>query len=873
MNCLTGARLNLSFALAAALFGVSCATDHGGIALTPPPAAPTPAALEQTEQPVVMAQQRPASTQQPIRTTVYGPAPASQPRRVRTSPPEAVVDPYAGMTAQQAEVARGLRDDEFASYQRALTPAEIAEAEEPALEEDTALIDEIGEEAIPDDFDISQIREERLKNTQSEMPLVLNDPVVRMINFFTGPRGSRTLRSTLGRSGAFRDMIDRILEEEDVPAELFHLAQAESGFRPTVRSYASAKGMWQFMAFRGKQYDLRQDRYLDERNDPEKSTRAAARHLKDLYIEFGDWYLALAAYNSGPGRVSRAIERGGTRDYWELSDKKLLPKQTRDYVPIIVAMTYATKNLDLYDVGEIDYAPALKYDTVTTRTEISLELAADLTGSSVTELRELNPALLRSATPPYAYALRLPQGSAEGFRSELELIPADQRLKWRRHEAQSGETLSMLSKQYGVSEEQLLTVNGLEEGEGLRAGMRLTIPATRTQLASYQSSGSAGGLQEDGSGRYRIARGDTLGGIARRFNVSVPQLRDWNGLANSRIRAGRYLIVNSGGTTTASSGGKAPDGSYHVRSGDTLGKIAQRFGTTVGRLQSWNNLRGTTINVGQTLRVPNTGGSSSSTTQTASAPKQSVAPSGRYRIRSGDTLGAIADRFGISQSDLRSWNNIRGNTIIAGKTLIVSQGSASNSSAAPSRSASSTGSAIRYKVRSGDNLAVIAKRNGVSIDDLRRWNGINGSQIQAGANLIVGYGAASASTSAVETASAPSSGSSTYIVRSGDTLGAIAERHNTTASALRSLNGLSSSRINVGQKLKVRGEAANSTSTASNSSGSEYKIRSGDTLEVIAKRFDVSVEELKSWNNLRSSRIRAGDVLMIRATSTANRGD
>lgn len=858
MKWLTGARQGQALAVTAALLGISCGADRSANVLTPPPSAPAPE--------VVALQALPAPGPRP-QTTVYDPPPAPQSRRQRLP-----ADPFAGLSPQQADLARGLRDAEFAAYQQTLTPAEIAEAEEPALEsDDTALIDEISEEAIPDDFDISKTREERLRNTQSELPLVLNDAVVRMVNFFTGARGSRTLRATLGRSGAYRDMIQRVLEEEDVPAELFHLAQAESGFRPTVRSYASAKGMWQFMAFRGKQYDLRQDRYVDERDDPEKSTRAAARHLKDLYIEFGDWYLALAAYNSGPGRVSRAIERGGTRDYWELSRKRLLPQQTRDYVPIILAFTYASKNLDIYDVGEIDYAPALRYDSVTTRSEISLDLAADMAGSSVTELRELNPALLRSATPPYAYRLRLPEGSADRFRTELALIPVDERLKWRRHETAQGETAAGLAKQFGADEAELMAVNGLEAGAELEPGMRLTIPATSTKLASYHAAASAGGgLTEDGSGRYRIASGDTLGGIARRFGVSVTQLRSWNGLSNNRIRAGRYLIVNSGGGTTASAG-VAPDGSYHVRSGDTLGKIAQRFGTTVSRLQSWNNLSGTQINVGQSLRVPNVGGSSTpGATRTASTTSRQAPPSsGRYQIRSGDTLGGIADRFGVSITDLRNWNSIRGNQIIAGNTLVVGSGGSTDAGSATTPAASPTsGAASRYRIRSGDNLAVIAKRHGVSVDDLKRWNGLNGSTIHAGQSLIVGYGSAPSPVAETTAASSPSSGGgpSSYVVRSGDTLGSIAQRFGTTASDLMAWNGLRSSRISVGQRLSV------ATPNVAGASGGQYKVRSGDTLEVIARRFNCTVAELKSWNRLSSSRINAGDVLTVRAESSSNRG-
>lgn len=869
MNYLTGVRRNTVLLIAAALASVSCASDHSGIGLAAPPTIPTP--MVET---AAQAESTPQSTAQ----SIY--APPVETLETQDAEP---IDPFEGLSPQQAELARALQESELAAYQQSAIPADFADASESALEpEESALIDEIGEEAIPDDFAISQTREERLANTQSELPLVLNDRVVRMVNYFTGRRGSRTLRATLGRSGAYKEMVDRVLEEEGVPQELFHLAQAESGFRPTVRSYASAKGMWQFMAFRGKQYDLRQDRYVDERNDPEKSTRAAARHLKDLEIEFGDWYLAFAAYNSGPGRVTRAIQRaGGSRDYWELSRRRLLPKQTRDYVPIILAMTYATKNLDMYDVGEIDYAPTMRYDTVVTESEISLELIADLSGSSVSELRQLNPALLRSATPPYDYALRLPVDSAAGFESDLAQIPTDQRLKWRQHETAEGETLASLAKQYGADGAQIVALNGLEAEEAFEPGMRLIVPATTTKLASYRTFRSAGGLLQDGSGRYRIARGDTLGGIARRFRVSVNQLRGWNGLANSRIRAGRYLIVSPDGGTVASSSGRssgggtssAPDGRYRVRSGDTLGKIAQRHRTTVARLQSWNNIRGTRINVGQTLRVPSTG-SSRSTARSTTA-RQSAPASGRYQVRSGDTLGGIADRFGVGTSDLRSWNNMRGSRIIAGKTLIVKSGATSTAAAAssaPTRRTSTSGSPIHYRIRSGDNLALIAQRNGTTVANLKRWNGLTNSRIGAGDRLIVGYGsgaAASPSRTATRTASAPAAGGSTYVVRSGDTLGSIAERYGTTARNLRAWNGISGSRIDIGQRLKVR--APGSASSATGGSG-QYKIRNGDTLEVIARRFNVTIAQLKAWNNLRTSRIKAGDSLTVRSSSSSARG-
>ncbi len=937
---------------------VSCGGDVSSLNVEPPAASPLPQTAEIAATPVAAptnAVEAVAVEAEPVEPPAEA-LPPSDDQALTAGELAAAAeeeDRFSALSAQQAAVARGFQQSEFEAYRQPFELLAKEDSDEPALEaEETALLDELTEEltddAPPEDVDISAVREQRLQNTQSELPLVLRDEVVRLISYFSGKRGSRTLRTTLGRSGAYREMIERVLEEEDVPPELFHLAQAESGFVPKARSYARATGMWQFMSFRGKQYGLRQDRHIEERYDAEKATRAAAQHLKDLHIEFGDWYLAMAAYNAGPRRVENAIKRGGTRDYWELCAKRLLPRQTRNYVPIILAMTYVSKNLDVYDIGTIDYAPARRYDTVTTDDEITFDLIADLTGSSVTELEDLNPALLRSATPPYSYDLRIPTGSADRFREEIALIPTDKRLQWRRHEVAEGESLAAVAKKYGVSAEQLAELNDLE-GESLDEGLRLTVPAT-TKLRLYRTYGSAGGLHEPGTGRYRIASGDTLGGIARRFGISVSQLRAWNGLSGNLIRAGRYLIVRpdgeGGGSTTSSA---SADGRYHVRSGDTLGKIAARFGVTVRQLQSWNGLRGTRINVGQSLRVPNL--AKASTSSQASAPRQTPPASGRYRIRSGDNLEEIAQRFGVTIGDLRSWNNLRGSRIMAGAYLTVrepgSQASASTSNSGASQSSSTE--PVRYRIRSGDNLAVIAQRNGASVADLKRWNGLRSSTIHPGKTLIVGYreasapspaptvasesGASSGATSAAvasnearyrirpgdnlgaiaerfgvtaadlrtwnkmrgsriaagdflivrppsststrsAAASAPSSspspstssspsGGTSYTVRSGDNLSVIADRHGVSVDDLRAWNGLRSTRLSVGQKLAI-GPARDS--------GGQYKIRPGDTLELIAKRFNVTIDQLKAWNNLRSSRIMAGQYIAVRPTSSANLG-
>lgn len=761
----------------------------------------------------------------------------------------------AAQAAAEAEAAQALLEN----------PPALDSEELAASEDEIALLDELLELALPDEVPRKLSHEEALLHTRSELPLVLTADVKRLLNYFTtSRRGIATIRASLGRGSAYRPMIERILEEEGVPRELYYLAMAESGYRPKARSSQRATGMWQFISSRGKQYGLRQDRYVDLRYDAETATRAAARHLKDLHIEFKDWYLAMAAYNSGPNRVKSAIRRTGSRDYWTLIKRRALPRETRNYVPIILAMTLVGQNLSLFELGEIDYAPPLEYDTVRAAGETSFALIADATGYSVDAIKDLNQGLLRSATPPYAYDLRLPKGSTARFEQEIALVPADKRLNWRRYEVRPGETLAAVANRYKVKPETLLELNSLPPESPIQGGQRLTVPTT-TRLAIYGYYGGAGGLLEPGTGRYRIASGDTLGGIARRFRTTVANLQQWNGLPNTRIRAGRYLIVDpdaaSGSTTATAASGSAPTGRYTVRRGDSLSRIGARVGASVAQLRAWNGIRGTTIRVGQTLKVPGPAPQRASASAGISE-RSTPAPSpNHYRIRSGDSLSTIAEQFGVSLSDLRKWNNLRSSRIRAGNFLLVRPPSGTVASARPqaatssSRGSSSTTGSGRYTVRRGDTLGGIAERYGTSAARLRAWNGIRGSTIRIGQELIVSQ-SATTSRPAAPSGGAALSRSGTYSVVSGDSLDKIARRHGTTIADLRRWNNLNSSRIYPGQKLVVGSQASIAQTT--------YRIRSGDSLTVIAKRFGVSVTDLMRWNGLRSSRIKQGDTLVIR---------
>src|SRR6266516_4657645 len=278
-----------------------------------------------------------------------------------------------------------------------------------------APIDEANGVTFPVDPKIKAQAEVEVQATRSDLPLMLTDPVAGYINYFS-TRGRSTLEHALIRGGRYQDMIQKVLRQEGVPQELIFLAQAESGFHPLAVSRVGARGMWQFMGSRARGYGLQRSWWVDERQDPEKATHAAARHLKDLYNQFGDWYLAMAAYNSGPGTVQQAVRRTGYADFWELYRRNVLPKETRNYVPIILAVTIMTKNPSQYGLDQVAMERPDDYDTVTLDYPVDLRLVGDCIGSTSSDLQDMNPGLLRLSTPRTgSFQLHIPAGTKEQF--------------------------------------------------------------------------------------------------------------------------------------------------------------------------------------------------------------------------------------------------------------------------------------------------------------------------------------------------------------------------------------------------------------------------------------------------------------------------
>ena len=376
----------------------------------------------------------------------------------------------------------------------------------PAQQSEPAPIDEANEAVAPVDRNVEAKAAAEIKATHSDLPLMMTDSVAAYINYFSG-RGRGVLERALARSGRYDEMIRRTLKQEGVPQDLIYLAQAESGFHPTALSRAGARGIWQFMASRAHGYGLERSLWVDERQDPEKSTRAAAHHLKDLYREFGDWYLAMAAYNSGPGTVQQAVKRTGYADFWELYKRDVLPKETRNYVPIILAVTIMAKNPEQYGLDEVVREDPVPSDTVKIDYPVDLRLAAECVGTTPDILQDLNPSLLRWTTPATGepFELHLPTGTAENYRSAIAAIPQDMRLSWRYHKVAPGETLALIARSYRTTPQAIAKANSLEADASLLPDSALIIPVTPGKHATSEDSLS----YARGITRYKVRRGDT----------------------------------------------------------------------------------------------------------------------------------------------------------------------------------------------------------------------------------------------------------------------------------------------------------------------------------------------------------------------------
>ncbi len=483
-------------------------------------------------------------------------------------------------------------------------------------------------------FRIRQLR------PRCDMPIDDNDRVVAKLRFFQ-TRGRKTFAIWLQRAGRYRTLIGDILQREGMPSDLFYLSMIESGLNPRAYSRSRAVGLWQFMANTGRMKGLKRTHWIDERRDPIKATEAAASYLKDLLAEFGDWRLALAAYNGGPGRVRRAIARAGTNDYWQLD----LPRETRNYVPLFMAATVIAKDPQLFGFKLQVEEPAFAYEEVVLPADwpyVDLKAAAQLLGIERQVLHDLNPELRQDITPPgnrSPYTLRVPTGKGRILLDQYASLPAPQKAAVHQYRVQRGDTISGIAQTFGVTTRVITAANSLRNPNLIRPRQLLYIPVVpRAKPASGRR------------GIYIVRPNDVLGRIASQHGVSLSDLMKWNGLKTDRIKPGQELVVRQEPIPQ-----EVPsDGeTYIVQPGDTLWKLARRFAVRVTDLQAWNGLKTDRIKPGQQLTVAN-------------------GQARLYTVVTGDTLHSIARKFGLAPSDIARQNNIGlSETLLTGTTLQI----------------------------------------------------------------------------------------------------------------------------------------------------------------------------------------------------------
>jgi membrane-bound lytic murein transglycosylase D len=372
-----------------------------------------------------------------------------------------------------------------------------------------------------------------LATTKSDLPLMVNEYVAAYINFFANTqKGHNTLLHSFQRGGRYRAMIQRVMADEGVPQDLIYLAVAESGFNPrAVNGKSGAGGMWQFMPHGN--YGLKRNAYVDERFDPEKSTRAYARYMKFIHDQLGDWYLSMAGYDWGAGNVQRAVQKTGYADFWELYKRNNLPGETKNYVPEILAAIIIANHPKQYGFDEITLDPPVITDTVSINYSIDLRLVADLVGAPIDELQALNPSLLRMVTPPDApFDLHLPAGTASLFQQRVAAIPESRRNSWRYHRVTADDTLESVARAFHVPIAELAAVNQLTESQALTGLEAVVVPVPPAAAPSSHTI------------LYTARRGDTLVSIADRFGVSLEQLRRWNKIpTGTKVQAGQRIHV------------------------------------------------------------------------------------------------------------------------------------------------------------------------------------------------------------------------------------------------------------------------------------------------------------------------------------------
>jgi membrane-bound lytic murein transglycosylase D len=442
-----------------------------------------------------------------------------------------------------------------------------------------------------------------IPENENEIPVVFNSRVQYFLQYFQST-GRSSFSKWLSRSGKYIPMMKQILEAKGMPVDLVYLAMIESGFNVRAKSHMGAVGPWQFISSTAKRYGLRVDSWVDERMDPEKSTIAAANYLRDLYNMFQSWELAAAGYNCGEERVQAAIDRFQVYDFWEISEHTL-PRETKDYVPKLMAALIIAKNPEKYGFRGIEYQEPRPVENVLVLPQRSLRDIARVIGIDYMSLRDFNPSLIREATPPgISYKINVPMGYGKIVTaryneiSALKMAAVSTPSKTNYHRVRRGESLGKIAVRYGISINSIKKANRIR-GSTIRVGQVLAIPGG--SRVAYSNTNAT--VRKGGTVKHKVRRGDSLGRIAVSYGSSVSAIKSANGIKSSQIVAGQVLTIPAGNSVSRDNSKAADVIKYRVKKGDTLWDIASKYDVSVSSIKRWNNLRSSQLASGKQLTI------------------------------------------------------------------------------------------------------------------------------------------------------------------------------------------------------------------------------------------------------------------------------
>lgn len=621
------------------------------------------------------------------------------------------------------------------------------------------------QEFIPDEVVMLQFKQQMLKSLDSmiytpedsaiiatmicrkevgfDVPMVWNDRVKKALNYYLRSK-PETISNWLKRASFYLPKMKKMFADSGLPQDLAYLPLIESGFSPVAYSRAHASGIWQFISSTGKVYGLRNNYWYDERRDPLKSTESAIRYLKKLYGDFGNWHLALAAYNCGEGGLGRAIKRSTSTDYWQLK----LPSETKNYVPAYLAALTIAKNPDLFNFSYTT-ADTFAFDTVTVHDCLDLNDIAEGINLSFDTLKRINPQIVHWCTPPDMtdVVMYLPQGYKQSFSDYYSQLSPNSRVKWYRYKVRKGEKVQTLARYFKVPADAIRDLNHLKKNSKIIAGQALLIPIPVAKKESTQDSSSQIVFLQPPSNveittgkggtkvHYKVKKGDTVSGIAELFDVSIGEIMDWNEMENSRIKGGQILTIYTDNRAVTSRP-QAPKYSassttYTVQEGDTPYSISKRFNLTVDELVSLNDLdaKSPVIKVDQVLKM-----SRNSKEKNVSNTKKSLQSGNhlKYMVAAGDNLFRISQNFSVSLDEILALNNFSKNaTIHVGDIILIPKtGSPSN------KVQKSKGDVVYYEVKQGDNLWNIAATFGIPVGELYQVNNLSSDSVLMPGDII-----------------------------------------------------------------------------------------------------------------------------------------